>query len=149
MRVARGTLVALLVLECAGIVWLVLSPTAQTASGAVHVVSISLRDLGFPQPVYDPGFIEFALNVLLFAPLAALCALIWTRPKLWMWILGGFLLSSTLEWVQDTSLLDRSPSSSDIIANTLGTALGAGVVCATRWLHQVWLEDLSVAGRGS
>jgi hypothetical protein len=148
-RLPRRLLQGLLALECLGIAWLVLSPTAETPIGVVYGVSNHLARLGMPTWARDTGLIEFVLNVLLFIPLAALCALLWTRPKVWVWIVGGLLLSSSLEWLQQEFLSSRSASSLDIIANTIGAAVGAGVVCSTRWLHQVWLEDLPLAGRES
>jgi glycopeptide antibiotics resistance protein len=82
----------------------------------------------------DGSVVEFWLNVILFVPLGALSALIWPRIRLWGWALAGLLLSSTLEWIQLQMLSERSSTSRDIIANTLGMALGAGLVWTVRWL---------------
>lgn len=148
-RISRRVLGGLLALEVLGIAWLVLSPTAVAPSTVVLHIGRLMRSLGLPRWLADAGLIEFTLNVALFVPLAALCALLWTRPKVWMWILGGFLLSSGLEWLQLEFLSGRSSTSRDIIANTLGTILGAGTVCSLRWWREVALEDLAMGGRGS
>ena len=77
--------------------------------------------------------VEFGLNVLLFVPLTALAALLWPRVPTWGWILLGFATSSTLEWLQLTFLSERSSTSRDIIANTLGAAIGACAMALARF----------------
>jgi hypothetical protein len=133
--VPKRLLVALLVIEYAGIAWLVLNPSPATPSSAVAALSEAMFWLGFPTWLADGTVVEFWLNVILFVPLGALSALIWPRVRLWGWVLAGFLLSSTLEWLQLQLLSERSSTSRDIVANTLGMALGAGLVWTVRWLR--------------
>jgi hypothetical protein len=128
-------LVALLVVEYAGIAWLVLNPSPATPTSAVAGLSDAMARLGFPTWLADGSVVEFWLNVILFVPLGALSAMIWPRVRLWGWILAGLLFSSTLEWTQLQVLSERSSTSRDIIANTLGMALGAGLIATARWLE--------------
>ena len=129
----RRLLAAALVLEVLGIAWLVLNPSPATPTGAVSHLSGLLTFLGFPAWLFGTDQVEFGLNVLLFVPLTALAALLWPRVPTWGWILLGFATSSTLEWLQLTFLSERSSTSRDIIANTLGAALGAAAVGLARF----------------
>ena len=124
----RRLLAVLLVIELLGIVWLVLDPSPATPTGAVERLSRFLMGFGLPAWLVGGDQVEFALNVALFVPLTALAALLWPRLPLWGWVLVGFAMSSTLEWVQLAFLSDRSSTSRDIIANTLGALIGAGLV---------------------
>jgi len=132
----RRLFTGLLVAECLGIGWLVLNPSPATLRSVVTGLSSALMTIGFPDWLASTYLVEFGLNVLLFIPLAALCALLWPRIRLWMWTLGGFALSSALEWLQLELLSQRASTSRDIIANTVGTIVGAGVVCAARWWRE-------------
>ena len=119
--------------ELLGIAWLVLNPSPATPTGAVSRLSGILSFVGLPGWLVGGDQVEFALNVLLFVPLTALAALLWPRIPTWGWILAGFATSSTLEWLQLTFLSERSSTSRDIIANTLGAALGAAAVALDRF----------------
>lgn len=144
--VPRRLLAGLLALEIAGIVWLVLNPSPATPSGAVYRLSEVVTALGLPGVLADPTFVEFFLNIQLFVPLTLLVALLWERVKVWAWIVMGFLLSSGLEWLQLEFLSDRSSTSRDIIANTLGAAVGAVTVFAIRWLEDLRPVDAERSG---
>jgi len=63
------------------------------------------------------------LNVLLFMPLGILLPLLWKRyPGLKETVLFGLVMSASIELLQ--ILTYRATDINDIIANTLGTALG-------------------------
>lgn len=134
--VPRRLLAGLLGLEVVGIVWLVLNPSPATPTGAVANLSDALAAIGVPAALADTSLIEFYLNVQLFVPLTILCSLLWPRVKVWGWLVAGLLISSTLEWLQMQFLSDRTSTSRDIIANTLGAGVGAGTVFVVRWLQE-------------
>jgi hypothetical protein len=130
--VFRGVLVVLLLAELAGICWLVLNPSPDVPTQAVQDVSDWLLAQGVPVRLTDPSVVEYALNVALFVPLGFLCALIFKRVPLAMWMMLGMALSGLLELLQLDLLPDRSASARDFTANTIGMFLGAFPVIATR-----------------
>ena len=69
--------------------------------------------------------VEFAANVLLFAPLGML-AVAWRRPW-WQGILAGVVASASIETIQLLFLPTRVADVRDVVANTLGAALGVAV----------------------
>lgn len=93
----------------------------------------------------DQGYIivEFASNVLLFVPVALLACALWPKLRRFQVILLGFAVSSLIEILQGVVLPDRTPSSSDIIANTLGTAIGATIVVGWRYRPSAVNEPVS------
>ena len=101
-----------------------LNPSPAVPSELVsRVASLGLR-LALPAPLVEPTRVEFSLNVLAFLPLALLGSL-W-RPAVTVsaWTTIGFAGSLLVEATQ-TLLPDRSATHSDVVANTLGAALGA------------------------
>ncbi|MBT2498961.1 VanZ family protein [Agromyces sp. ISL-38] len=75
--------------------------------------------------------IEFAANVLMFIPLGLLLTLA-LRPRLARWVppLACCAASAMIELVQFTLLPQRFTTVSDVIANTLGGAIGWLIVSA-------------------
>ncbi|KAA9130654.1 VanZ family protein [Microbacterium caowuchunii] len=73
--------------------------------------------------------LEFLANVVLFVPAGAL-ALLWLgRRAGWWWAAAiGLALSGTIEGVQALMLADRVADVRDLLANTLGSVLGALIV---------------------
>ncbi len=137
----RAGLLVLLVVEIAGIAWLVLNPSPEVPTRSVLDLSAWLSAHGVPASLADPDLVEFGLNTVLFVPLGFLCALIFPRVRLLSWLLVGLVVSGALELAQAELLPLRSPSLRDITANTLGMLLGAGVVTSVRWLLHVWRTD--------
>lgn len=80
---------------------------------------------------YD--IVQVAANVVLFVPLGWLAVAL-TRARWWQVTLVGFLLSSGIEVGQALLRPDRFATVSDVVANTLGTALGA--LTASLVLHR-------------
>jgi len=82
------------------------------------------------------GLIEFASNVVMFVPLGALAAL--SRPR------GGdrvalaacFGLSASAELVQWLVLPNRTGDLRDVLANTVGAAIGIALVALVRSRRQ-------------
>lgn len=104
------------------IVWL----PADTAAGATGVVFdfarfVSERSSIPLQTSYT--VFEFVANIVLFVPFGLLAALAWPRLNFWWVILAGFSTSAVIELVQ-LVVPERVSTISDVIANTLGTAIG-------------------------
>lgn len=129
---ARWRLVALLLLvvEIGGIVWLVLNPSSATPTSAVYRVSAFMAELGAPSWMSSTTGWEYLLNLVLFAPLGLLASLVWDRVPIEVWVILGFAISAALELVQLTLLGERSPTVTDVSANTIGAFLGAVVAGA-------------------
>jgi VanZ family protein len=91
-----------------------------------------------PWPPYVTGF-DIAANVIAYVPLGLLAVLAAAprfvgTPAWFVAALGGCALSFTMETLQ-TYLPSRVESNVDLVANTLGTAVGAGLgVVVERWL---------------
>ncbi|MDR2999354.1 MAG: VanZ family protein [Microbacterium sp.] len=86
---------------------------------------------------FEVGYtiLEFLANVAMFVPLGALCAFAWPRMHA-MWVIGaGAALSIMIELVQLT-MPSRFSTLSDVIANTLGMALGYQVVSSWRRMRR-------------
>jgi VanZ family protein len=85
------------------------------------------------QANFEPGYIalEFVANIGLFVPFGILVRLAFARPPWWLVLLLGFATTLTIELVQST-LPTRFSTLSDVIANTLGTAVGLLLVLAVR-----------------
>ena len=76
-----------------------------------------------------PEVFGFALNVLLFVPLGVLGTLLLGRWRWWLVLALGIATTLVIEFAQ-LFLPARFSDPSDLIANTLGTAVGIGVVAA-------------------
>ncbi|WP_348787237.1 VanZ family protein [Leifsonia sp. NPDC080035] len=70
---------------------------------------------------------EFTGNVLMFVPLGVLGMLLLGRWRWWLVLVLGAATTLVIEFVQ-LFLPARFSDPSDLIANTLGTAVGIGVV---------------------
>lgn len=104
------------------IVWL-------PASAASRVTGIVFRFARFvsahtllPLSVSYTVF-EFLANIALFVPLGLLLVAAWPRTSAWVVLLIGYSTTATIELVQ-TMLPSRFATLSDVIANTLGAAIG-------------------------
>lgn len=79
--------------------------------------------------------VEFAANVAMFLPLGLL-VIAW-RGRWWHGILGGLVLSAGIETWQLFMLPGRVADVRDLVADTLGAALGVGVATVSRrWLER-------------
>ncbi|MFE6735667.1 VanZ family protein [Microbacterium sp. NPDC057650] len=77
-------------------------------------------DLGMTS--FGAGWVEFTANVLMFLPLGFLLTLLFRHP--WYGTLLALVLSAGVEIAQIV-IPDRVASLRDIVANTLGAAIGA------------------------
>lgn len=82
--------------------------------------------LGIP---FEVGYttVEFIANIALFVPFGLLLGILAPRWPSWLVIASGFAMSAGIEFVQ-TMLPTRYPTVSDVIANTLGAAIGIVVL---------------------
>ncbi|MFE6995702.1 VanZ family protein [Microbacterium sp. NPDC057659] len=86
---------------------------------------------------FEVGYpiLEFLANVAMFVPLGVLATLAWPRMH-GAWVIGaGAVLSTVIELVQ-LSMPSRYSTLSDVIANTLGTAVGYQVVVFWRRMRR-------------
>jgi glycopeptide antibiotics resistance protein len=102
-----------------------LAPSSAGPSWLVDTVATLLERLGVPDALAAPARVEFGLNVAAFVPLSLLGTLLWPRLTWRDWTAGGFAASFLVEAVQAVALDGRSATHSDVVANTLGTLVGA------------------------
>ena len=75
---------------------------------------------------------EFLCNVAILAPVSALGSLVWRRTTWRDWTAYAFVIASLVEITQGLLLGERTASTADVVANTLGGLVGAVVVLAAR-----------------
>lgn len=82
----------------------------------------------------DYDFIEFSANIVFFVPVGFLLGLLFPFRFSWLAVIGGGLLSASVETAQALFLPGRVPSIDDVIANTAGAMVGYVVALAVRML---------------
>lgn len=113
------------------VVGLTLAPPS-VAAPVRHIFVQAVVALAEPLVLWLPGGLtERVLNTLLFVPLGATVALLLSRGLWPVAIFGGFALSATVEFVQD-SIPGRVPDLSDVLWNTVGAAIGVLLVTLPR-----------------
>ncbi len=122
--VARVLLVPYLV-ALALIVWLP-GQDAEAVTGIVATTARMLESWGIPFEIGYP-VLEFTANIALFVPFGVLVTLAWPALPSWAVIVAGAATSVLIEIVQ-IALPTRFPTVSDVVANTLGAAIGVAVV---------------------
>lgn len=134
MPLRRKLAAAGLVAYTLALVAVLLGPSPEAGDTGVRLTRELFDAIGAPGELRDPNRIEFLLNVAIFAPWAALAALVWPRPSWRDWTAYGFVATSVVETVQALVYPDRTASFSDIAANTLGALIGSVVVTLGRAL---------------
>lgn len=129
----RRLLLPAFILYLLAVLYLVLWPQPDTSSSGVRIVAALFRAAGLP--TVTPTRVEVGLNVVLFVPLGLLGLLLLPRTPWWAWTAVGLAFSSLLEATQWAFLPSRSPTVSDLVANTTGCLLGA--IAATVLLREV------------
>jgi glycopeptide antibiotics resistance protein len=76
--------------------------------------------------------VEFVANIVLFVPFGALVMLSSRHVRWSRMVLGGLLVSGSVELVQAALLQGRTGSLQDVVANTIGATIGGGVVLGLR-----------------
>ncbi|OZB81972.1 MAG: hypothetical protein B7X41_05150 [Microbacterium sp. 14-71-5] len=101
---------------------------AGKVTGVVAVLARLVATWGVPGDAAYTVF-EFTANIALFVPLGALLAVGWRRMPAWAIVAVGCAASTVIELVQ-LAIPSRYSTLSDVIANTLGTAVGLVVARA-------------------
>ncbi|MDI9889866.1 VanZ family protein [Microbacterium sp. IEGM 1404] len=119
-------LVAASALYAFGLWWMTLRPTPYD-DGTAGVLRAFLGLLASsPATAWVTfGVVEFAANVVMFVPFGVL-AILWGGAW-WVGILSGLATSAVIETSQALFLPTRVADARDLLANTLGTALGVAV----------------------
>jgi VanZ family protein len=118
LRAALAAWVVLLAL-------VLLAPSSAGPDWVIAHVAQALQGLGLPDVLSHPRRVESMLNVAAFVPLSLLGSLLWPRPSWRDWTAVGFVVSFLVEVVQAVVLDARSATHADVVANTLGTLIGA------------------------
>ncbi len=100
------------------------TPVDKPAAGFLDQTISWLHHHGMPKFV---GYaqIEFSSNILLFVPMGVIASV--RLKSVWLSVGIGFLASCIIELSQALFLSARVPSVLDVVANTLGAAVGAGI----------------------
>jgi hypothetical protein len=90
------------------------------------------------------GGVDFVLNVLLFLPIGIAVAMMGGRVK--MAVVVGGILTLAVESLQWRVIAGRDASLGDLLANTLGSAVGAWLATwAWRWLRTTGADALRLS----
>ncbi|GAB3661777.1 hypothetical protein GCM10027596_22270 [Nocardioides korecus] len=116
----------LLVLYAVALVVALLSPTSTVQSSLVLDL-VKVVDLVLPDTWVTFDRAEVVMNAAIIAPLTFLGALTFPRTRWQDWTAYGFLGAVVVELVQGLFLPARVASWSDIVANGLGSVVGAVV----------------------
>jgi VanZ family protein len=100
------------------------TPVDRASGGWLRAVLRDLYAHGLPTSVTYTA-VEFASNVLMFVPFGLFWFIL--APRGWRWVgaLAGMTLSVAIEVTQLVLLPQRVSTPWDVLANTLGAALGA------------------------
>lgn len=120
-RAARWTLAAYALVLAAALLWP--SPIDRPAAGLLRGLIVQAHRLGADWVSYRG--IEWSANVLLFVPLGLLLVLVLPTRRWWLAPAIGLTVSSAAELTQALLLPARVPSLLDVLANTIGTLIGA------------------------
>jgi VanZ family protein len=118
LRAALAAWVVLLAL-------VLLAPSSAGPDWVIAHLARALHGLGLPDVLTQPRRVESMLNVAAFVPLSLLGSLLWPRPSWRDWTAVGFVASFLVEVVQAVALDARQATHADVVANTLGTLIGA------------------------
>src|SRR5688500_17892056 len=116
------------------------TPVDRSATGRLQAALFALHHAGLPELI-NYSFVEFASNILLFAPIGILAALAFPAFHRGRFVLAAFLASCGMELGQKLFLHDRFPSAMDIVANTAGAMLGLWALGAVEeWIREGGLD---------
>ncbi|KRE47574.1 hypothetical protein ASG92_10060 [Arthrobacter sp. Soil736] len=122
------------------------SPVDRPVAGRLQTVLFALHKVGLPILI-NYSFVEFASNILMFAPIGALATLAFPASHRGRIVLSAFLMSCGMELGQMLFLHDRVPSAMDIVANTSGAMLGIWVLGVVEdWLRRADFDRLNQRG---
>ncbi|MFD1212036.1 VanZ family protein [Arthrobacter sp. GCM10027362] len=120
-----------LALYAAALAFIVLWPVPvdRPAAGFLHTTLQALHRHGVPAWI-DYGAVELAANVLLFLPFGLLVGALLPWPRRWLALVLAAALSGAVELAQYLFLDERVGTFQDVLANSLGAALGAAASLA-------------------
>jgi len=124
-RVARGVVAILAAIYLAVVGFITLTPAghgdavSQLSGRAFSIIGSLPLPAGFTS-----ADAEFALNVLMFAPLGVFAVLLFGARGFWLAALAGLALSVGIEWVQEF-VPSRVSDPRDLLANGTGAIVGA------------------------
>lgn len=97
---------------------------AALAGDVIGRVADELVSGGAPEDLATTSRVELVLNILMFAPISFLAAMVLPRHPWANWVVYGFVGSGVVELVQGFLLPVRSAQMVDVVANTAGALLG-------------------------
>lgn len=114
--------------------WIVVAPAQEAGrvTGIVSELASWVAEWSALSSSQAYPALEFVANVALFVPFGALWMLALPRLRP-LAVIGSGLATSALIEVVQLALPSRFSSLSDVIANTLGTAVGVALVALIRW----------------
>ena len=124
-RAVIGVVLFILVLALVGAITLSPAPFADDGWLGAPVVAVRRADVGLWRQLIGPG--EFVANLLLFVPVGVVLAFIVGTRRWWLAVALCVVGSIAIELVQG-ALPGRVSDLRDVVANTLGGALGVLVV---------------------
>jgi hypothetical protein len=110
-----------------GVIGFFPTPVDREASPTIWWFIRSVRRLGVEWYSYE--LLEFSANVLLFVPFGLLGLLMVGLRFWWLALALGITASVVIETGQELLLPERMPSTTDVVANVLGTTLGVAAGC--------------------
>ena len=135
LTIRRALLAIATIVYLAALAALTLGPQPEGAGGTLFAFAGWFSDWAVTAWItFD--VLEFTANVVLFLPAGAL-TLLWSGARRW-WIAPplGLALSLAIETTQALALPDRIPDGRDLMANTLGAALGMLTMLCARRVHR-------------
>ncbi|MDQ0574570.1 VanZ family protein [Agromyces albus] len=102
------------------------TPVDRGAAPLIWRALAALHRRGVPD-WFNYDFIEFGANIALFVPFGALAVFATGRRRVWLAVLAGAGASVVIELGQSLLLPARFPSALDVLANTIGTVIGAAI----------------------
>lgn len=109
------------------------TPVDRPFESVIARVLGELHEHGMPAFI-GYGFLEFSANVALFVPAGLIFALLLPVRRWPVMFLCGPVLSFAVELAQATLLPARYATSSDVLANSVGAALGVAIALAARFM---------------
>lgn len=129
-------LLAVTVVYLLAVAWITLSPQPQD-SAENHFIRDVIAQIGrFPLTSWITySGVEFTANIVMFVPMGVLFTLLLGMRRWWIALIVGFAATCAIEFTQ-IFLPTRYSDVRDIVANTVGTAIGIGIVALVVWLKR-------------